>query len=50
MGTYFAIPVNVEALWMALGSGTILFVIGMVIRKVLMIRFRKWAQKTGKES
>lgn len=46
MGAYITIPANIEAVWMALGAGVIVFAIAMVVRKVLLIRLKKWSESS----
>ncbi|MBF0123634.1 MAG: mechanosensitive ion channel family protein [Candidatus Omnitrophica bacterium] len=41
-----SLPENLKAVWMSLGSGSLVFIVGMAIRKILLIRLNKWSQTT----
>ncbi|MBF0122709.1 MAG: mechanosensitive ion channel family protein [Candidatus Omnitrophica bacterium] len=40
------VSMEISPVWLALGTGVLVFIIGMVIRKIFLIRLNKWSQKT----
>ncbi|MFH0754773.1 MAG: mechanosensitive ion channel family protein [Candidatus Omnitrophota bacterium] len=46
MTSYFALSSNMEAVWIAFGAGLLVFILGMTTRKVILVRLRRWSEKT----